>query len=277
MGTAYKELASGYAGSSRTALFVSNKALASNVATLTTNAVHGLAVGDVVEVAGLGTPFDGTWVVTSVPTTTTLTYACTNANVTGVAVSPVAPMWRTHNLGGVAASNKLCVVATGSAYSLATITVASHTFVVGDWVRVNVGDSTIDGMRQVWAVPSNTLVCFKIVPGAAVASAACGGAVAKMTGAWGWLYGPVPAATAEVMSTIVVCNQGEYTANIRLAVTTSSSTAQVEDVRIWDAALAAGETQFFTIGLAAEAGKYILVNANQPGVSWALYTAEMTP
>jgi hypothetical protein len=61
---------------------VSNKALTSNVATITTSATHGFAVGDYVVVSGVDATFNGTYLVASVPTTTTFTYAKTATNVT---------------------------------------------------------------------------------------------------------------------------------------------------------------------------------------------------
>jgi hypothetical protein len=61
---------------------VSNKALTSNVATLTTSATHGFAVGDIAVVTGVDSTFNGTHYVTGVPTTTTFTFAKENANVT---------------------------------------------------------------------------------------------------------------------------------------------------------------------------------------------------
>lgn len=69
---------------------VTNKALTSNVATLTMSSVHGLNVGDSVWVEGVGSPFDSTTgaeTVLSVPTTTTFTYSRTTSNVTSTAVS----------------------------------------------------------------------------------------------------------------------------------------------------------------------------------------------
>jgi hypothetical protein len=66
---------------------VSNKALTSNVATLTTSATHGFAVGDIAVVTGVDATFNGTHYVTGVPTTTTFTFAKTNANVTSAAAS----------------------------------------------------------------------------------------------------------------------------------------------------------------------------------------------
>jgi len=68
---------------------VSNKALTSDVATLTTSAAHGLAVGDEVWVEGVDATFNGKYTVTGVPTTTTFTYAKTASNVASTAVSPV--------------------------------------------------------------------------------------------------------------------------------------------------------------------------------------------
>jgi hypothetical protein len=64
---------------------VTNKALTSNVATITTADAHNLSVGSTVTVSGVGAPFDGTWVVASVPTSTTYTYNVTAANVTSAA------------------------------------------------------------------------------------------------------------------------------------------------------------------------------------------------
>ena len=69
---------------------VTNKALTSNVATLTTSVAHGLVAGDSVWVEGVGSPFDSTTVpytVIAAPTATTFTYAKTNTNISSTAVS----------------------------------------------------------------------------------------------------------------------------------------------------------------------------------------------
>jgi len=68
---------------------VNNKALTSNVATLTTSAAHGLAAGDQVWVEGVDATFNGKYTVINAPTTTTFTYAKTASNVASTAVSPV--------------------------------------------------------------------------------------------------------------------------------------------------------------------------------------------
>lgn len=60
---------------------VAQASLTSNVVTLVTNLNHGFAVGQSITVAGCGTPYDGTYVVASVPTSNTLTYSKTNADI----------------------------------------------------------------------------------------------------------------------------------------------------------------------------------------------------
>jgi hypothetical protein len=67
---------------------VSNKALTSNIATLTTSAAHGFAIGDTVVVAGVDATFNGTHVITAIPGTTSFRFAKTATDVTSTAVSP---------------------------------------------------------------------------------------------------------------------------------------------------------------------------------------------
>jgi hypothetical protein len=73
----------------RISFSINNKALTTNVATLTTTAVHGLAIGMEVDISGVDATFNGTYRVKAVPTTTTFTYDKTASNVTSTAVSPV--------------------------------------------------------------------------------------------------------------------------------------------------------------------------------------------
>jgi hypothetical protein len=68
---------------------INNKALTSNVATLTTTAAHGLCTGMEIVITGVDATFNGTYAITGVPTTTTFTYAKTASNVASTAVSPV--------------------------------------------------------------------------------------------------------------------------------------------------------------------------------------------
>jgi hypothetical protein len=68
---------------------INNKALTTNVATLTTTAAHGLSVGMQITITGVDATFNGEYRITGVPTTTTFTYAKTASNVASTAVSPV--------------------------------------------------------------------------------------------------------------------------------------------------------------------------------------------
>jgi hypothetical protein len=67
---------------------ITNKALTTNVATLTTSAAHGLCIGMQIVITGVDATFNGEYRITSVPTTTTFTYAKTASNVPSTAVSP---------------------------------------------------------------------------------------------------------------------------------------------------------------------------------------------
>ena len=82
---------------------VSNKALTSNVATLTTGSAHGFEVGQSVTVSGVDSTFNGTYTITAVPTTTSFRYAKTATDVASAAVSPAGSAVR--NRGYLAVSD----------------------------------------------------------------------------------------------------------------------------------------------------------------------------
>lgn len=67
---------------------INNKALTSNVATLTTSATHNYKVGETVLVSGVDSTFNGTFVVTAV-SSNTISYSVIATNVNSGAVSPV--------------------------------------------------------------------------------------------------------------------------------------------------------------------------------------------
>lgn len=66
---------------------ISNVALTSNVATITTLDAHGYSIGDSVTVDASDNTFDGTYTITTVPTLTTFTYAKVNANIASAAAT----------------------------------------------------------------------------------------------------------------------------------------------------------------------------------------------
>ena len=105
---------------------ITNKALTSNVATLTTGTAHGISVGAKAVITGVDATFNGTYYVTAVPTATTFRYAKTNANVTSAAVSPVGSV----TFNGGAQGN--LVFATGDKGTQNKIIFAAGGFASGD-------------------------------------------------------------------------------------------------------------------------------------------------
>lgn len=71
---------------------ITNKALTLNVATITTSVAHSFLIGESVIIDGVDEVFNGTYIITSVPLTTTFTYAKVNANVTSTASSGSATL-----------------------------------------------------------------------------------------------------------------------------------------------------------------------------------------
>jgi hypothetical protein len=67
---------------------ITNKALTSNIATLTTGTAHTFLAGDVAVITDVDSTFNGTFSIIAVPTPTTFTYAKTATNVSSTAVSP---------------------------------------------------------------------------------------------------------------------------------------------------------------------------------------------
>jgi DNA/RNA endonuclease YhcR with UshA esterase domain len=66
---------------------LTNKALASNEATLTTSAAHGFTAGQIVTVKGVDGTFDGTYEITQAPTVTTFTYGKISADISSGVIS----------------------------------------------------------------------------------------------------------------------------------------------------------------------------------------------
>lgn len=102
-------------------------------ATLTTTTPHGLLVGDLVTISGTGDPFDGDFIVTSIPTETTFKYT-TDQQATVSAIT----------------TKKL-------ENSIATITTQSpHGFINGNSVIIQGVDAVFDGTHTVTASTSTS-------------------------------------------------------------------------------------------------------------------------
>lgn len=76
-----------------------------NRATLTTSANHGFAVGDIVYVFGVGSPFDGTFNIVEVPTQTTFRYELNTAVISSTGASGSVNGWRPYGYSSLAVTN----------------------------------------------------------------------------------------------------------------------------------------------------------------------------
>ena len=133
---------------------INNKSLTNNVATLTTTVAHGYSTGDVVVISGVDATFNGTYIITGTPLSTTFTYAKTAGNVSSTAVSPTGTATVTHERrwGGVVrdASDGVVKVFSGSTakptntvdFANAGLTFAPIKAGAGDFTSLTTGNIT---------------------------------------------------------------------------------------------------------------------------------------
>ena len=96
-----------------TSATITNKALTTNVATITTAAPHGFIAGDSVTITGVGAPFDGTWVLLT-GAASAFTFALISANVvsaidTGVATRVTGSGWAAPLQGTIPVPNGVAI------------------------------------------------------------------------------------------------------------------------------------------------------------------------
>ena len=136
---------------------VSNKALTSNVATLTASAAHSFTPGESIVVTSVDATFNGTYTVISVPTTTTLTYTKTNANVTSAAASGTitnSAGWKAIVLGNSA-------LVSISANKITAGTIDASVITVSNINASNISTGTINADR----IQANSLSVDKLTAG----------------------------------------------------------------------------------------------------------------
>jgi hypothetical protein len=123
---------------------ISNTALTTNVATITTAAAHGYAVGNSVTVAaGTATSLNGTFTIASVPSTTTFTYAKTTTDVaTGVDTGTVRTGGQ-QAIGSTAVELSAGVTGTAVALSSARLVFNVAGGAITDRVALSVTNGTV--------------------------------------------------------------------------------------------------------------------------------------
>ena len=117
-----------YRYSTATTATVTNKALTSNVATLTVSSPHTFVVGETITVSGVDATFNGSYEVTSTPTAVTVRYAKTATNVTSTVSSGTITNtagWKGFALGDGALLNISASKITAGTIDASVITVSN--------------------------------------------------------------------------------------------------------------------------------------------------------
>lgn len=241
---------------------VSNKALTSNVATITTGSAHQLAIGDKFYASNVDSTFNGTYTVLSVPSSTTFTYSKTASNVTSAAVTTGSFRGYKGQVA-VAVSNK---VKTGGIVTLTTS--SAHGLAVDDYVYVYINDTNIDGYYQVLSIPTSTTFTYAF-PGSDVSTAAVTtGAINAYT--MQSLY-TVPSATNVVVSNITICNRINEATYFDIAISPNgasmSDTHFISDYNL----INANETITLNVGLAIDSADVIRVRGYNSGLTFSAF------
>ena len=162
---------------------VTNKALTSNVVTLTTSVPHGFAVGDSVTVSGIDATFNGTYTISTV-SDTTFTYAKTASNVASASASGKVLLNKDYYIGVVKSvssatssltlekrpfiwndtidnNHNIALTPNNLSASAGTATIRVNEamlFEVGDVVYVNTGTSAYNGSHTITAINTTPAV-----------------------------------------------------------------------------------------------------------------------
>ena len=150
-----------YAQVNETPYFITSKALVSNVVELTTSSAHGFLANQTVVVSGVDDIFDGTYIITTVPTSTKFRYAKTHADVATFAsptlVVATATGWDGAAISTATISNKVLTS------NIATLTTsAAHGFDAGALVTVKGVDSTFDGTYTIIDAATSTTFRYSV-------------------------------------------------------------------------------------------------------------------
>jgi hypothetical protein len=179
---------------------VTGKVIVSNIATLTTQNNHQFIIGDNVAVSGVGVPFDGSYTITSIPSSNQFSYAATRTNalevvsksltdrqamlttaaahgfVVGESVSVSGvdsyfngnyvitqiPSSTQFTYEKVSSNRRSLSVKSITSNTAVLTTTAPHNFLVGEQVRVVSSDADFDGFFTITAVPSTTTFAFAL-------------------------------------------------------------------------------------------------------------------
>jgi hypothetical protein len=208
-------------GTTNVSRAVSNKALTSNLATITTSTNHGISnVGTLVSIQGVDANLDGLYPVFTIPGLNTFTYVKTTTNIVSAAVTP----------NGSAIFNTLTATATAGTISNQAIvnsnaiitTTSAHGLAIGDIVRVNTGTTGTEGTFVVSSVPTTSIFTF-VTSTATLASAAVSqGCFAKFPDVY-----TLAASTNGIVTNAVFANPTSSSAQVNLTIDNVSIAEQL--------------------------------------------------
>jgi hypothetical protein len=246
-------------GTAPTRFNISNKAITTNLATITTSAAHGITqVGTIVTIQGVDSTHDGTWAINSIPSGTTFTYVSTTATQSSTAVSPVGTAtFNSAVVAGQTVTNKVV-----QNYVATLTTTAAHGFSVGDMVYVTLGDTIYDGTQvQIIAVPSTTTFSYIVTTQTSATTAITQGAVGKYPAGY-----TVPASTTTIATNILVANKSSASQTYTICLDTVCIAYQQS--------IAANGTVAIDLKQTLTTGKVIMGSASSPLVN--LHISGMT-
>jgi hypothetical protein len=86
----------------------------------------------------------------------------------------------------------------------------------------------------------------------------------------------VPSATEAVLSTITICNRGGSSGTVRMAVRPNSASLANQHYFVYDAAVAANDSLFLTVGATMDASDVLDVYASTASFSFHAYGSELS-
>jgi len=116
---------------------ITNKVLISNIATLTTSGPHQFIQGETVTVAGVDSNFNGSFIITEIPSENQFRYAATRTNARSI------------------------VTKTMASDVVTLTTAAAHGFVLGELVNVSGVDISLNGGYTISAIPTTTRFSYR--------------------------------------------------------------------------------------------------------------------
>jgi hypothetical protein len=143
---------------------ISNNAIVNYTAIVTTSSAHGLAIGDIVRVNTGTTGIDGTWVVTSIPSTTLFTFLSSTQTLASTAITQGA-FAKAPDVYTVAASTTVVVTNVVIANPTASTISASLTIDgmgIAKQISISANQSTFIDMKQVLATTKKISVLSSV-------------------------------------------------------------------------------------------------------------------